>query len=43
MEEEDLDLVSGWKKKRHDPLSKTLPSAPTGVTCLSWPRSTCTT
>ena len=21
-----LDLVSGWKKKRHDPLSKTLPS-----------------
>jgi len=24
--EEDLDLVSGWKKKRHDPLSKTIPS-----------------
>ncbi|MCC7263637.1 MAG: glycosyltransferase family 2 protein [Candidatus Latescibacteria bacterium] len=24
--EPDLDLVSGWKKKRHDPLSKTLPS-----------------
>lgn len=24
--EEGLDLVSGWKKKRHDPLSKTLPS-----------------
>lgn len=22
----DLDLVSGWKKKRHDPLSKRLPS-----------------
>ena len=22
----DCDLVSGWKKKRHDPLSKTLPS-----------------
>lgn len=26
LEEEGLDLVSGWKKKRHDPLSKTLPS-----------------
>lgn len=26
MEQEDLDLVSGWKKKRHDPVSKTLPS-----------------
>src|SRR6185436_18303413 len=26
MEEEDLDLVSGWKRKRHDPLSKTIPS-----------------
>ena len=23
---EDFDLVSGWKKKRHDPLSKTLPT-----------------
>lgn len=23
---EGFDLVSGWKKKRHDPLSKTLPS-----------------
>ncbi len=23
---EDLDLVSGWKKKRHDPLNKTIPS-----------------
>ena len=22
----DLDLVSGWKKKRHDPLSKTIPT-----------------
>lgn len=22
----DYDLVSGWKKKRHDPISKTLPS-----------------
>jgi len=22
----DLDLVSGWKKKRHDPISKTVPS-----------------
>lgn len=26
METDDLDLVSGWKKKRYDPLSKTLPS-----------------
>lgn len=26
LEEEDLHLVSGWKKKRHDPISKTLPS-----------------
>lgn len=26
LESEDLDLVSGWKKKRNDPLSKTLPS-----------------
>lgn len=24
--EEDFDLVSGWKKVRHDPLSKTIPS-----------------
>jgi glycosyltransferase involved in cell wall biosynthesis len=24
--DEGCDLVSGWKKKRHDPLSKTLPS-----------------
>ena len=24
--EERFDLVSGWKRKRHDPLSKTLPS-----------------
>jgi len=24
--EEDFDLVSGWKKKRRDPLNKTLPS-----------------
>lgn len=24
--EEKLDLVSGWKKKRHDPLSKTIPT-----------------
>ena len=24
--QEGLDLVSGWKKKRHDPLGKTLPS-----------------
>ena len=23
---EKLDIVSGWKKKRHDPLSKTIPS-----------------
>ena len=22
----DLDIVSGWKKKRHDPISKTIPS-----------------
>jgi glycosyltransferase involved in cell wall biosynthesis len=26
IETDDLDLVSGWKKKRYDPLSKTLPS-----------------
>ncbi|MES2810293.1 MAG: glycosyltransferase family 2 protein [Bacteroidota bacterium] len=24
--EDDRDLVSGWKKKRHDPLSKTIPT-----------------
>ena len=24
--EDGLDMVSGWKKKRHDPLSKTIPS-----------------
>lgn len=24
--EDDLDLVSGWKQKRHDPIGKTLPS-----------------
>ena len=24
--EEDYDLVSGWKKKRYDPLSKTIPT-----------------
>lgn len=24
--DQDFDLVSGWKKERHDPLSKTLPS-----------------
>lgn len=26
IKEEKYDLVSGWKKKRHDPLSKTLPT-----------------
>jgi len=26
IKEKDYDLVSGWKKKRHDPLGKTLPS-----------------
>ncbi len=26
LEDEDLDLVSGWKKKRRDPLGKRLPS-----------------
>lgn len=26
IKEEGLDLVSGWKKKRHDPLSKTIPT-----------------
>ena len=24
--EDDFDLISGWKKKRHDPISKTIPS-----------------
>jgi glycosyltransferase involved in cell wall biosynthesis len=24
--EEDYDMVSGWKKKRHDPITKTIPS-----------------
>ncbi|MFM7758311.1 MAG: glycosyltransferase family 2 protein, partial [Crocinitomicaceae bacterium] len=24
--EQDYDVVSGWKKKRHDPLSKTIPT-----------------
>ena len=24
--QKDFDLVSGWKKKRHDPLSKTIPT-----------------
>ncbi len=24
--EENFDLISGWKKKRHDPISKTIPS-----------------
>ncbi len=24
--EEDLDIVSGWKKKRYDPISKTIPT-----------------
>lgn len=26
VKEENWDIVSGWKKKRHDPISKTLPS-----------------
>ncbi|MFL6193181.1 MAG: glycosyltransferase family 2 protein [Thermoanaerobaculia bacterium] len=26
LEEQDLDLVSGWKRRRHDPMSKTVPS-----------------
>lgn len=26
IDEEELDLVSGWKKIRHDPVSKTIPS-----------------
>ena len=24
--EEDYDLISGWKKKRYDPITKTLPT-----------------
>ena len=26
--EEDYDLISGWKKKRYDPITKTLPTKP---------------
>lgn len=26
LKEQQLDIVSGWKKKRHDPISKTVPS-----------------
>ena len=26
IKEDDFDVVSGWKKKRHDPLSKTIPT-----------------
>ncbi len=26
LQEQKLDVVSGWKKKRHDPVSKTIPS-----------------
>jgi glycosyltransferase involved in cell wall biosynthesis len=26
IQEDDLDMVSGWKKKRYDPLSKTIPT-----------------
>ena len=26
LEEQELDLVSGWKRRRHDPVSKTIPS-----------------
>ncbi len=26
IKEEEYDMVSGWKKKRHDPLNKTIPS-----------------
>lgn len=26
IKEQDLDLVSGWKKKRYDPISKTIPT-----------------
>ena len=31
---EQYDLVSGWKKKRYDPLSKTLPTKPVSYTHL---------
>ena len=27
--EDDFDVVSGWKKKRYDPISKTIPIPPT--------------
>src|SRR5690606_35378168 len=26
IKEENLDLISGWKKKRYDPLTKTIPT-----------------
>lgn len=26
IQEEDYDLISGWKRKRHDPITKTIPS-----------------
>jgi len=26
IKDEGYDLVSGWKKKRHDPISKTIPT-----------------
>ena len=26
IKEQNLDMISGWKKKRHDPISKTIPS-----------------
>jgi len=26
IKEEGFEVVSGWKKKRHDPISKTIPS-----------------
>ena len=26
IQEDKFDLVSGWKKKRYDPLSKTIPT-----------------
>ena len=31
--EEGYDMVSGWKRKRHDPLGKTLPSTFFNATC----------
>ncbi|MBO7169415.1 MAG: glycosyltransferase family 2 protein, partial [Rikenellaceae bacterium] len=31
--EEGYDMVSGWKRKRHDPLGKTLPSKFLNATC----------